>query len=87
MWTVGIKELKTKLSKYMNVVRNGNSILIKDHAEEVALITPLSTEYLTIRNMMRYGKAQWSFEKPKGLAARIKVVGEPISATVLEERK
>jgi len=87
MKVAGIKELKTKLSSYINEVRKGNRILIKDHTEEVAVIIPLSNEYRTIRQLMKLGKAQWSFGKPQGLFPRVPVEGTPVSSTVLEERE
>ncbi len=87
MKIVGIKELKTKLSSYINEVKEGNKILIKDHSEEVAVIAPLSSEYRTMRKLMKLGKAQWSFGKPKGLFPRVPVEGTPVSSTVLEERE
>jgi prevent-host-death family protein len=87
MKIVGIKELKAKLSGYVNEVREGNRILVKDRTEEVAIITPLSSEYRAIRQLMKLGKAQWSFGKPRGLSPRVPVEGAPVSSTVLEERE
>lgn len=87
MKIVGIKEFKTKLSSYINEVRKGNTILVRDHTEEVALVVPLSKEYLTIRQLMKCGAAQWSFGKPQGMFPRKPVQGPPVSSTVLEERE
>lgn len=87
MKIVGIKELKTKLSSYINEVRKGNKILVKDQSEEVAIIVPLSSEYRTMRRLMKLGKVQWSFGKPKGLYPRVPIEGTPVSSTVLEERE
>lgn len=84
---VGIKELKAKLSSYISLVRRGERIVITDHGEEVALITPLSKEYRTIRHIVGTGKAQWAGGKPQGLPRRIAVKGGPLSGTVLEERE
>ncbi len=49
---VGIKEPKAKLNQYVNRVRDGNNILIKDPAEEVAVIAPLSSEYRTMLQLV-----------------------------------
>lgn len=87
MKIVGIKELKMKLSSYINEVREGNKILVKDHSEEVAVVTPLSSEYQTMRRLMKLGKVQWSFDKPRGLFPRVSIEGTPVSSTVLEERE
>jgi prevent-host-death family protein len=87
MRVVGIKELKAKLSGYISEVRKGEKILVRDHAEEVAVIIPLSSEYRTIRQLMKLGKVQWSFAKPQGMFPRVAVQGDLVSSTVLEERE
>jgi prevent-host-death family protein len=87
MKTVGIKELKARLSSYINEVRSGAKILVTDHADEVALIAPLSDEYRLVQSLQKSGKMQWSRRKPRGLEKRIVVAGKPISATILEERE
>lgn len=88
MMTVGIKELKAKLSGYINEVRaGGKAVLITDHGEEVALVAPLSEEYRLIRYLELSGKVNWARGKPSGLEQDIVVRGEPLSSTILEERK
>ena len=83
----GIKELKAKLSSYIDQVRLGKVVYITEHGEEVAVIVPLSDEYLMVRHLARAGKAQWSKGKPVGLEKRVTVKGKPLSATILEERE
>lgn len=87
MKAVGIKELKTKLSAYINEVRAGKGIIVTDHGEEVALIIPLSDEQRLMRVLEASGKARWSLGKPVGLENGIIIRGEPLSATILEERE
>jgi prevent-host-death family protein len=87
MKLVGIRELKAKLSAYIDEVRTGKTILITDHGEEAALVVPLSDDYKLIRFLEQSGKAHWSKGKPAGLHGRILIAGEPLSATILEERK
>lgn len=87
MRTVGIKELKAKLSGYINEVRvAGKPVLITDHGEEVALVVPLSDEYRLLRQLELSGTVNWSKGKPLGLENGILVRGEPVSSTILEER-
>jgi prevent-host-death family protein len=87
MKTVGIKELKAKLSSYINETRKGQKIIVTDHGEEVAVISPLSNEYLIIQLLYKSGKVQWTKGKPRGLDNRVALEGEPLSVTILEERK
>jgi prevent-host-death family protein len=87
MIAVGIKELKAKLSGYLNETRKGVQILVTDHGEEIALITPLSNEYVLMMAIEKSGKARWSRGKPEGLAEGITVKGEGLSTTILEKRE
>lgn len=86
MISVGVKELKEKLSKYVDKVRHGEKVIITDHGTEVALITPLSEEYHKIKSLTDSGKAIWSGGKPGG-ARGIKIKGKSLAETVLEERR
>jgi len=84
--SVGIKELKAKLSSYIDKVNRGEQVIITEHGREVAAMVPISKERLTIRTLVETGRAHWSGGKPKGLRG-ITVKGKPLSETVLEERR
>ncbi len=45
---VGIKELKAKLSSYVDKVCNGEQVVITEHGEEVGIIIPISKEWRLI---------------------------------------
>jgi prevent-host-death family protein len=85
--TVGIKELKAKLSSYINEIRSGKKIIVTDHGEEVAIISPLSNEYRIMQFLDKSGKTQWSKGKPRGIDNGIVLKGSPLSVTILEERE
>lgn len=86
MITVGIKELKAKLSSYVGKVKDGEEIVITDHGEEVAMVIPISPERHLITSLMDSGKVKWTGGKPKGKAG-VTMEGEPVSDTVLDERR
>jgi prevent-host-death family protein len=86
MTSVGIKELKAKLSSYIDKVNRGEQVIITEHGREVAVMVPISKERLTIRALVETGRAHWSGGKPRGLKG-IRVKGRPLSETVLEERR
>ena len=86
MLSVGIKELKSGLSKYVDKVRHGEEIVITDHGKEVAMVVPISMERRAIKALSIDGKARWSGAKPVGVEG-LKIKGEAISETVLEERR
>lgn len=83
---VGIRELKSRLSSYVERVHNGERLVITDHGEEVAVMVPISREQRLMRHLVESGKAQWSGEKPQGLDG-ITIKGKPLSHTILEERQ
>jgi prevent-host-death family protein len=86
MTSVGIKELKAKLSSYVDIVRGGEKIAVTEHGEEVAIIIPISRERKAIKSLAGSGKAHWSGDKPKGISG-ISLRGEPLSSTILKERQ
>jgi prevent-host-death family protein len=86
METVGIRELKAKLSSYIDRAKKGRQIVVTEHGVEVAVISPVSRERRTVMSLVQKGEAQWSGEKPRGLEG-IKVGGAGISETILEERQ
>jgi prevent-host-death family protein len=86
MISVGIKELKSKLSSYVDRVRHGEEIVITEHGKEVALVIPISRERKMLKSLIDSGKAKWSGGKPEGLD-NVKIKGKSLSKTVLEERR
>jgi len=83
---VGIRELKAKLSSYIDKARNGEEIVVTEHGVEVAVIHPVSPERRAIISLVKKGEAQWSGGKPRGVEG-IKIRGKGISETILEERQ
>ena len=51
MITVGLKELKAKLSSYLGKVREGEEIVITDHGREVGVIIPISADRRAVRSL------------------------------------
>jgi prevent-host-death family protein len=86
MITVGVKELKSKLSSFIARAREGEEIVITDHGKDVALITPLSRERRVVKSLMDKGKAKWAGGKPGGTAG-IRIKGKALSKTVVEDRR
>ncbi|MGC2063145.1 MAG: type II toxin-antitoxin system prevent-host-death family antitoxin [Thermodesulfovibrionales bacterium] len=86
MISVGIKELKTKLSRYVDMVRHSEEIVITEHSKEVALVIPISRERKAVKSLINSGKAKWSGGKPGGLDY-VKIKGRSLSETVLEDRR
>jgi prevent-host-death family protein len=86
MVSVGVKELKAKLSSFLDRVYEGEHVIITEHGREVAIIVPISKERKAIWSLVHSGKAHWAGGKPKGVAG-VKVKGKSLSETILEERR
>ena len=86
MISLGIKELKAKLSRCVDRVRHGEEVVITEHGKEVALIIPISRERKAIKSLVDSGRARWSGGKPEGLI-NVRIKGKPLSKTVLEQRR
>ena len=86
MISVGVKELKAKLSSFIARAREGEEIVITDHGKDVALMMPLSRERSAVKSLMDKGKVEWSGGKPEGIAG-IRIKGKALSKTVIEDRR
>ena len=89
MVQVGIREMKTHLSKYLRKVKNGESIEITERGKTVARLEPNSKPYPELKgawDMVREGAADWNGRKPKGAPKLLKIKGKPLSQTILEDR-
>ncbi len=89
METVGVKELKNNLSRYLRKVKLGERIIITDRKKEVALMTPLIKGHVEeeILRLIQSGVANWSGGKPAGLSKRIISRGKRVSDAVLQDRR
>jgi len=87
--TVGIRELKNNLSRYLRQVKAGQRLAVTDRDEIIAYIVPArkSLEYERLAALVRDGKAVWKGGKPSGLKNRPKPRGKPVSKIVLEDRR
>ena len=86
MIAVGIKELKAKLSSYIDLVERGEEVVVTERGREVAVVIPITAERRAIAGLVKEGKARWGGGKPQG-ASGITLKGKPLSETVLEERR
>ena len=86
MISVGVKELKAKLSAHLDRVRRGKEIVVTDRGNEIAMIIPVSRERSAAKEMVASGTAAWAGGKPGGLKG-VKARGRQLSKTVLENRR
>ena len=86
MITVGVRELKARLSSYIGIARGGEEVFVTARGREVAVLVPVTKERMALKRLSEGGTARLPRGKPKGVRG-VKVRGKPLSDTVLEGRR
>jgi len=86
---VGIRELKNKLSRYLEMVKDGESLAVTERGKVIAYVFPAerSPDYEELIQMVREEKADWSGGKPSGSSKPVIAKGKKVSEIVIEERR
>lgn len=93
MRTVGSRELKNRLGRYLGLVRQGETILLTDRGKPFARIQPLSPgreEAPTLDELLEKLEAEGHLRRGTGRFRRIKpirVKGKPLSQMIIEDRE
>lgn len=87
--TVGIRELKAHLSRYLKRVRSGARITVTERGRSIATISPVTTraELAWADRLVADGRAHWGGGKPAGNSQAARgSAGRTVSEAVLEDR-
>lgn len=89
METVGVRELKTHLSRHLKRVRSGASLLVTERGRPIATIGPVEAppDIGWAHQFVAEGGAHWAGGKPTGARRPVKVKGKSVAAAVLEDRE
>ena len=92
MKTVGVKDLKNRLSYYLSFVKSGEDLLITERGKAVARIITEDPERTLLRNSLRplIMKGLVSFPSQsinKDIPDPLEVPGRPVSEMVIEDRR
>jgi len=89
MTTVGIRELKNRLSRYLKRVRAGERLVVTDRGEPVAILSPPAVTPVDrrIEAVLREGIARWGGGKPRGARRPPRVNGPTVAEAVIEDRR
>ena len=88
MTTVGIRELKAHLSKYIRLAAEGERVVVTHRGKDVAIIQAPDAQHDGLRRLMESGMVKWSGGKPKIPGGPpINFKGGSISQTVLDMRE
>lgn len=89
MNSVGIKELKGRLSYFLGLVRKGEHITVTDRGQPIAVIAPVGQgeEMRRLLELTKEEFALWKGGKPSGSLHPVPIRGKPISEIVAEGRR
>lgn len=90
METVGIRELKTHLSRHLKRVRSGARLLVTERGRSIATISPVEApaDVDWAHQLVAEGRARWNGGKPSGAREPVKLRGGRTAASVvLEDRR
>ncbi|MGH2354593.1 MAG: type II toxin-antitoxin system Phd/YefM family antitoxin [Chloroflexota bacterium] len=95
MATVGVRELKNRLSHYLALVKEGEQVTVTERGQEVAVIMPSPTRQPTMDPALRQrllelvaeGFLTWNGGKPSFPVRPIPARGKPASEMVIEDRR
>ena len=89
METIGIRELKTHLSRHLKRVRAGARLLVTERGRSIATISPVEIQANVdwAHQLVAEGHARWNGGKPTGARRPAKIAGSTASSIVLQDRR
>jgi prevent-host-death family protein len=88
--TVGIRELKTHLSRHLKRVRAGARLVVTERGRSIATISPVEApaDVEWAQQLVAEGRAHWNGGKPAGARNPVSVAGKrSASSVVVEDRR
>jgi prevent-host-death family protein len=93
MSAVGVRELKNRLTHYLQRVRQGEEVVVTERGKPVALLVslrdagPAKSREARLARLAAAGVISLPRGKPLRRIRRVRVSGEPVSRTILEDRR
>jgi prevent-host-death family protein len=89
MEAVGIRELKTHLSRHLKRVRAGARLVVTEHGRSIATITPVDAPATVdlAHQFVAEGHGHWNGGKPRGAGRPPTISGPTTASLVLEDRR
>lgn len=93
MGTVGVRQLKNQLTKYLRRARQGEEVVVTERGQPVAVIRPIrvgdAAESLEAKLavLAARGVVRLPSKRPLKRVRMVKVTGVPVSRTVIEDRR
>ena len=89
MQTVGVRDLKNRLSHHLKRVRAGARLTVTERGRPIAMLAPVKEkdDLAWLHNMVAEGRLQWSGGKPTGSKNPPKNRGKLGSDIIIEGRR
>jgi len=93
MSTVGVKELKNRLTHYLRRTRQGEEIIVTDRGTPIALLQPINGTAKAVSleaklaGLATRGAVILPTRKPLKRVCLVKASGKPVSKAILDERR
>ena len=93
MSSVGVKELKNRLTHYLQRTKKGEEVIVTERGKPIALIQSIkSAEHVVslearLAKLAAQGVITLPTEKPRKTVRLVTVTGTPMSKTILEDRR
>jgi len=93
MSTVGVKELKNRLTHYLRLTKQGEEIIVTDRGAPIALLQPINgtAKAVSLEGKLAClaacGEVVLPTQKPLKRVRLVKASGRPLSKVILDERR
>lgn len=93
MSTVGVRELKNRLTQYLRRAKHGDEVIVTERGKPIAVIQPIESVKgvasleARLAKLAAQGLLTLPTRRPRGRLRRAKVSGPPVSAMILEDRR
>jgi len=93
MSTVGVKELKNRLTQYLRRTKQGEEVVVTERGKPIAIIQPIQSPGPVVSLQARLAKLAarglltLPTRRPLKRVRKVRVSGPPISRTILEDRR
>ena len=93
MSTVGVKDLKNRLTHYLRRAKQGEEVIVTERSKPIALIQPIQSAEPVVSlearlaKMAAQGLVTLPTRKPLKKVRLAKISGSPISQAILQDRR
>jgi prevent-host-death family protein len=93
MSSVGVRELKSRLTHYLRRTKHGEELVVTERGRPIALLQPIQSAgpvkslEARLAQMAAQGRVALPTRKPLSRVRPVRVSGAAISQTILEDRR